>query len=68
MNMQNTTPVDALADLEEVCRQAKGGIVRDPELLKRVYEHSARIRKEMVRKFGVQNIGAEIIREMRDQE
>jgi hypothetical protein len=68
MNTENTTPIDALADLEEVCRQAKSGIVRDPELLKRVYARSARIRQEMERKFGVQNIGAEIIREMRDQE
>jgi hypothetical protein len=66
-NAGNTTvPPDVLSDLEEVCRQAASGIVRDPELLRRVYERSAKAREEVVRKFGVQDIGVEITRQMRD--
>jgi hypothetical protein len=57
-----------LADMEEVCRQAAAGrIVRDPELLKRVYERSAKVRDEAVRKFGVQDLGVPILREMRER-
>ena len=58
---------DVLADLEEVCRQGASGIVRDPELLRRVYERSATAREEVRRKFGVQDIGVQIIRAMRDE-
>jgi hypothetical protein len=56
---------DVLADLEAVS-QAKG-IVRDPELYRRVTERADRIRAETLEKFGVQEIGAEIIRTMHDR-
>jgi hypothetical protein len=59
-------PPDILADLEEVCRQAASGGARDPELLRRVYERSAKAREEVLQKFGVQDIGVGIIREIRD--
>ena len=59
-------PADVLADLEEVIRQSGSGIVRDPELLRRVYERSAKAREETLRRFGVQDAGVQIIREMRD--
>jgi hypothetical protein len=57
-----------MADLEEVARQAASGGIRDPELLRRVTERAARARQEVLERFGVQDIGVSIIREMRDGE
>ena len=62
----NSFPVEVLVDLEEVCRLAESGIVRDPELLRRVYERSAKAREETLRAHGVQDIGVDIIRQSRD--
>ena len=56
---------DVLADLEAIS-QTKG-IVRDPELYRRVTERADQVRRETLEKFGVQEIGAEIIRTMHDQ-
>jgi len=53
-----------LADLEAVS-QVKG-IVRDPELYRRITERADKARRETLEKFGVQEIGAEIIRTMHD--
>jgi hypothetical protein len=57
---------DVLADLREVARQAAKGGVLDPELRRRVGERAAKARQEVLEKFGVQDIGVQIIREMRD--
>jgi len=51
---------DLLADFEAI-PQTKG-IVRDPELYRRVTERADRVRREALETFGVQEIGAEIIR------
>src|SRR5260370_3154887 len=60
-------PPQVMADLEEVCRQvAGGGIVRDPELVRRIEERADKARQELLRRVGVQDIGGEIIREMLD--
>jgi hypothetical protein len=59
---------DVSADFDEVCRQAARGIVRDPALLQRVYARSAKVREDAKREFGVQEIGVQIIRSMRDAE
>lgn len=56
---------EVLADLEEVCRQAASGVVKDPELLKRIQERSRKAQQEILEKFGIQDIGVQIIREMR---
>lgn len=61
-----TTDPQAMADMEAVANAR--GIVRDPELLARIRERAARVRDEALRKFGVQEIGVEIIREIRDAE
>jgi hypothetical protein len=58
-------PADVLADLEAVCRQLPGGKL-DPELVRRIRERSDKAREETLRRFGVQDIGVSIIREMRD--
>jgi hypothetical protein len=56
---------DVLADLEAIS-QTKG-IVRDPELYRRITERADRARKETLETFGVQEIGAAIIRTMHDE-
>jgi hypothetical protein len=57
------------ADLEEVCRLAsEGKRVTDPELLARIRASAARVREDALQKFGVQDIGVQIIRELRDGE
>ncbi|HKI38128.1 MAG TPA: hypothetical protein VKA46_40115 [Gemmataceae bacterium] len=60
-----TTP-DMLADLQEVARQAAAGGVKNAELLRRVQERAEAARREIRAKFGVQDIGVQIIRETRD--
>jgi hypothetical protein len=61
-------PPEILADLEEVVRQAASGGVRDPELLRRVYERSAQVQEELRKKHGVLDVAVELIREIRDEE
>jgi hypothetical protein len=56
---------DMLADLEAVSRTR--GIVRDPELYRRITERADRVRRETLEKHGVQEIGAEIIRTMHEE-
>jgi hypothetical protein len=60
-------PVDLLADLEAICRQAAGGGPKDAELVRRIQERSKKAREKILKKFGVQEIGVQIIREMRDR-
>lgn len=57
-------PADVMADLEAVCQTR--GIVRDPELLRRITERADQLRRESLEKFGVQDVAAEIVREMCD--
>jgi hypothetical protein len=64
----NLIPPDILADLEEVCRQAAAGGVRDPELLRRVAERSQLAREEVLQQHGVLEIAASLVREIRDEE
>ncbi len=61
-----TIDPEVLADLEAVCNTK--GIVRDPKLLRRITERADQVRQETLKQFGVQEIGAEIIRTMHDPE
>jgi hypothetical protein len=63
---QSDTSADILADLEAICQQAARGGPKDPELVRRIQERSRNARKEISAKFGVQEIGVQIIRDMRD--
>jgi hypothetical protein len=69
MNKNEPTPIpsEIMADLEAVCRQAATGSVTDPELLQRVRTRAEAARQENLARFGVQEIGVQIIREMRDE-
>jgi hypothetical protein len=56
----------ALADLKEVARQAATGAIRDPDLVRRIQARARAAREQVRKKFGIQEIGVNIIREMRD--
>jgi len=66
--VEKTPAIDpeVLADLEAVCNTKC--IVRDPKLLRRITERADQVRQETLKQFGVQEIGAEIIRTMHDPE
>ncbi|MFI5460322.1 MAG: hypothetical protein ACHRXM_33310 [Isosphaerales bacterium] len=62
-------PPEEMADMEEVIRLISAGkSVTDPALLKRIYERSEKVRREMFEKHGVTNIAVDLIREVRDEE
>jgi hypothetical protein len=63
-----TIPSDEMADMEQVCRLiAAGNTVKDPALLKRIYERSAKVQKEIRDKHGVVEWAVDLIREARDE-
>jgi hypothetical protein len=64
LEMPCTIDPAVMADLEAVCNAR--GIVRDSALYGRVTERADKVRQEMLEKFGLQDIAAEIVREMRD--
>jgi hypothetical protein len=68
--IESTPAIDdsqAYADLDEVCRLvSEGKKVTDPELHRRIEVRADWAREETLRHFGVQDIGVEIIRGMRD--
>ena len=67
MKTIETTQVQV--DMEEVCRLAsEGKRVTDLDLLKRIRERADVVRNEAFRRFGLQDIGVDIIREIRDAE
>jgi hypothetical protein len=64
---QARVPEETMRDLIEACRLATSGI-RDAEVMRRAFERMDRLREENRRRFGVQDIGVDIIREFRDRE
>jgi hypothetical protein len=66
MANQNISSTDVLSDLTKVARQAMSGGIRDVEMLKRVQQRAQLARGEVLKRFGVQEIGVDLIREMRD--
>ena len=53
------------ADLQEVLERIWSGKTVDPDLKRRVRERAERIRKQILATHGVQNIGVDLIRELR---
>jgi hypothetical protein len=62
-----TIPADLMAELQQAARRAAKG-VRDPEAMRLASERMDRLREENRKKYGVQDIGVQIIRESRDRE
>ena len=62
----NPIPPEVLAEMEAAARRALSG-VRDPEAMRQACERMDRMREENRKRYGVQDIGVEIIRELRDE-
>jgi hypothetical protein len=60
-------PGDVKADFQAVIDQIIAGKPLDPEIAHRIRERSERIRREILAKHGVQDIGVSIIRELRGE-
>jgi hypothetical protein len=58
-------PAELMAQLQEAADQLARG-ERNPEAAKRSAQRMDRMREENRRRFGVQNIGVDIIRQMRE--
>ena len=70
METNNTNPAippDVLADLQVITDCVAAGKPVPPEVARRVHERAERVRQEILEKQGVQDIGVQIIREMRGE-
>jgi hypothetical protein len=54
------------AEFDEAVRRAMSG-QRDPEVMKKACEHMDSLREEIRRQYGVQDIGVDLIRELRGE-
>ena len=57
---------DVVADMRAVADAVDSGGPLGPELAQRVRERAQKAREDLVRAFGVQDIGVDLIREARD--
>ncbi len=62
---KSVIPPDLMAELQVALDRLTKGI-RDPEAARESCERMDRMREENRKRFGVQNIGVDIIRQMRD--
>jgi hypothetical protein len=60
-----TISVEMMAELQQAADNAAKGI-RDPEAARKACERMDRMREANRKRFGEQDIGVDIIREMRD--
>jgi hypothetical protein len=71
MNLRETNetgiPPDVRADLQAVLDHLRTGKPLDPEIDRRVRERAEKIRRQILEKHGVQDIGVQIIREIRGE-
>ena len=63
----NGIPPDVMADMQLVADCVAAGKPVPPEVAQRVRERAARARQEILEKHGVQDIGVQIIRELRGE-
>jgi hypothetical protein len=59
-----TTPPELRAEIEAAVRRAMSG-KRDPEAMRRACEHMDQVREQIRQQHGVQDIGVELIRDLR---
>ncbi len=59
-------PTDVRAEFEEAVRRALSG-QRDPEVMRKACEHMDSVREEIRRQYGIQDIGVDLIRELRGE-
>lgn len=61
-----TVPPELRVEFEEAVRRAMCG-QRDPEAMRKACENMDKVREEIRRQYGVQNIGVDLIRELRGE-
>ena len=68
MNTQeSSTTSTSLSDAQAVLDHVVAGTKIDPELAQRVRERAEAIRQQILANYGLQEIGVELIRELRGQ-
>jgi hypothetical protein len=67
MNTVNTTDTTPDADLHEILDHVASGKPVDSDLKRRVRERAQQIKKQILATHGVQNIGVDLIRELRGE-
>ena len=60
-------PPDLAADAQAVMESITSGKPLDPDVARRIRERGDRIRNEILRTYGVQDIGVGLIRELRGE-
>lgn len=60
-------PPELAADAQAVIDSITSGTPLDPEVARRIRERSDRLRDETLRAHGVQDIGVDLIRELRGE-
>jgi SepF-like predicted cell division protein (DUF552 family) len=69
VEIPSAIPAEEMADMEEVSRLiSEGKPVTDAALLKRIYERSEEVQKQIREKYGVVEWAVDLIREARDEE
>jgi hypothetical protein len=69
VEIPSAIPAEEMADMEEVSRLiSEGKPVTDPALLKRIYERSEEVQRQIREKHGVVEWAVDLIREARDKE
>ena len=64
---ETTAAPDMMADVQLVADCVAADIPVPPDVARRVHERAAQVRREILAKHGVQDIGVQIIRELRGE-
>jgi SepF-like predicted cell division protein (DUF552 family) len=68
VDIPSPIPAEEMADMEEVSRLiSEGTPVTDPASLKRIYEQSEEVQRQIREKHGVVEWAVDLIREARDK-
>ncbi len=62
-----TAAPDVMADVQLVADCVAAGIPVPPDAARRVHERAAQVRRKILEQQGVQDIGVQIIRELRGE-
>jgi hypothetical protein len=62
----SVVPPELRAEFEQAVRRAMSG-ERDPEAMKEACEHMDSLREQIRQQYGVQDIGVDLIRELRGE-
>jgi hypothetical protein len=64
----NPIPADVLADMQAVAEALAAGKLVAPEITQGIHERSEKAQKELLRRYGVQELAVDLVRKNRDEE